>query len=394
MLVQTALDLHDKIALLGQQAQYDLCDTAGQPTPLPDSQGASAGRIPDVSDSISTVVGQGGRRVPLLKILQTSACEKNCYYCPFRAGRKMRRGTLEPEDLAAAFDQMQRKGLVEGLFLSSGIIGTVRTMDRMLATVELVRKKYGWRGYVHLKILPNAEEAQIEQAARLADRLSVNLEAPNEMRLAKLAPKKEFDHGLVEPLQRAWAIVRRLRNRGLIVATAGATTQYVVGPAGESDQELLSTSQMLYRQVGLRRAYYSAFHPIDDTPLENEQATPPLREHRLYQADFLLRQYGYRVEELPFDAGGNLLLDRDPKIAWAESHPEFFPIEINRAHQSALLRVPGIGPSSAATIVQARRIAALRTMDDLRKLGVRGDHATPYILLNGRQPAHQLRLFT
>ena len=127
----------------------------------------------------------------------------------------MRRGTLEPDELAAAFDQMQRKGLVEGLFLSSGIIGTVRTMDRMLATVELVRKKYGWRGYVHLKILPNAEEAQIEQAARLADRLSVNLEAPNEMRLARLAPKKEFDHGLIEPLQRAWTIVRRLRNRGL-----------------------------------------------------------------------------------------------------------------------------------------------------------------------------------
>ena len=161
MLVQSALDRHEKITLLGQQAQYDLCEATGQATPLPEGRDASAGRVHDVSDSISTVVGQGGRRVPLLKILQTSACEKNCYYCPFRAGRKMRRGTLEPEDLAAAFDQMQRKGLVEGLFLSSGIIGTVRTMDRMLATVELVRKKYGWRGYVHLKILPNAEEAQI-----------------------------------------------------------------------------------------------------------------------------------------------------------------------------------------------------------------------------------------
>jgi predicted DNA-binding helix-hairpin-helix protein len=267
-------------------------------------------------------------------------------------------------------------------------------MDHMLATVELVRKKYGWRGYVHLKILPNAEEAQIEQAARLADRLSVNLEAPNEQRLARLAPKKDFDHGLVEPLQRAWTIVRRLRHRGYPVAMAGATTQYVVGPAGESDQELLDTSQMLYRQAGLRRAYYSAFHPIADTPLENELATPPLREHRLYQADFMLRQYGYRVEELPFDGQGNLQLDRDPKIAWAESHPEFFPVEINRACQSALLRVPGIGPSSAQTIVQARRVAALRTMEDLKKLGVRGDKALPYILLNGRQPAYQLRLFT
>jgi predicted DNA-binding helix-hairpin-helix protein len=393
MLVQTALDLHDKIDLLSQQAQYDLCEATGQPAPLPEGQDAAA-HVPDVSHAISTVIGQGGRRVPLLKILQTSACEKNCFYCPFRVGRNMRRGTLQPEELAAAFDQIQRKGLVEGLFLSSGIVGTVRSMDRMLATVELVRKKYGWRGYVHLKILPNAEEAQIEQAARLADRLSVNLEAPNEARLARLAPKKDFDHGLVEPLERAWAIVRRLRTRGLAVATAGATTQYVVGPAGESDQELLSTSQRLYRQAGVRRAYYSAFHPIDDTPLEHEQATPPLREHRLYQADFMVRQYGYRVEELPFDAEGNLMLDRDPKVAWAEAHPEFFPVEINRAHQAALLRVPGIGPTSAATIVQARRTAALRTLEDLRQLGVRSDHALPYILLNGRQPAYQLRLFT
>lgn len=173
--------------------------------------------------------------MPLLKILQTSACEKNCYHCPFRAGRRMRRATLTSDDLAAAFNQMVQKRLVEGLFLSSGIIGTVRTMDRMLETVDLVRHKYGWRGYVHLKILPNAEEAQIERAAQLADRLSVNLEAPNEERLARLAPKKDFDHGLVEPLERAWAIVRRLRNAGQQVASAGATTQYVVGPAGESD---------------------------------------------------------------------------------------------------------------------------------------------------------------
>ena len=332
--------------------------------------------------------------MPLLKILQTSACEKNCYYCPFRAGRRMRRATLTSDDLAAAFNQMVQKRLVEGLFLSSGIIGTVRTMDRMLETVDLVRHKYGWRGYVHLKILPNAEEAQIERAAQLADRLSVNLEAPNEERLARLAPKKDFDHGLVEPLERAWAIVRRLRNAGQQVASAGATTQYVVGPAGESDQELLSTSQRLYRQVGLRRAYYSAFSPIDDTPLQDEQATAPLREHRLYQADFLLRQYGFDAKELPFDQAGNLSLERNPKESWAAAHPEFFPLEINRASQSALLRVPGIGPRSAAAIVQARRSTGLRTLDDLRKLGVRADHVAPYVLISGRRPEHQLRLFT
>lgn len=393
MLINTAPDLYHKVSLLGQQAQYDLCEAEGKPRPLSTVQAAPP-RIPDVSQSVATVIGQGGRRVPLLRILQTSACEKNCYYCPFRAGRRLRRTSLQPDELAAAFDQMQRKGLVEGLFLSSGIIGTVRTMDRMLATVELVRQKYGWRGYVHLKLLPNAEEAQIERAALLADRLSVNLEAPNEARLARLAPKKDFDHGLVEPLQRAWTIVRRLRRQGHAVASAGAVTQYVVGPAGESDQELLSASQMLYRQMGLRRAYYSAFHPVDDTPLDQEAPTPPLREHRLYQADFMLRQYGFNAAELPFDQDGNLPHDRNPKLAWAEQHPESFPVEVNRAPQSDLLRVPGIGPVGASAIVQARRSDRLRSLDDLRRLGVRSQQAAPYIVLDGRSPIHQLRLFT
>lgn len=393
MLVKNSLDLHEKVSLLGQQAQYDLCEAQGAPTPLPDG-GAGQRRVPDVSQSVATVVGQGGRRVPLLRILQTSACEKNCYYCPFRAGRRMRRTTLAPDDLAAAFDQMQRRGLVEGLFLSSGIVGTVRTMDQMLATVELVRQKYGWRGYVHLKLLPNAEEAQIERAALLADRLSVNLEAPNEARLARLAPKKDFDQGLVEPLQRAWAIVRRLRLQGQAVASAGAVTQYVVGPAGESDQELLAASQRLYRQVGLRRAYYSAFAPVDDTPLQEAPPTPPLREHRLYQADFMLRQYGFSAEELPFDQDGNLPNDRDPKLAWAERHPDLFPVEVNRAPQATLLRVPGIGPQGAASIVQARRSARLRSLEDLRRLGVRSQQAAPFVLLDGRSPQYQLRLFT
>lgn len=391
MLINSLPDVFDKVNLLGQQAQYDLCEAQGQPSPLPEQP---ASRPTDLSDAVTTVIGARGQRVPLLRILQTSACEKNCYYCPFRAGRRFRRNTLEPDDLAAAFDQMQRKGLIQGLFLSSGIIGTARTMDRMLATVELVRRKYHWRGYVHLKLLPNAEDAQIEQAALLADRLSVNLEAPNEARLAKLAPKKDFEQGLVDPLQRAWRIVRRLRIQGHAVATAGAVTQYVVGPAGESDEELLQASQRLYREVGLRRAYYSGFNPIDDTPLEEATPTPPVREHRLYQADFMLRQYGFRAEELPFDRDGNLPHDRDPKLAWAEQHPEAFPIEINRASQALLLRVPGIGPAGAATIVNARREARLQSLAELEKLGIRSQQAAPFILLNGRSPAYQLRLFT
>ena len=396
MLVQSSLDLYDKVSVLGQQAQYDLCEAQGQPSPVEELDAAAGptAHVPDLSHAIAPVIGQGGRSVPLLRVLQTSACEKNCFYCPFRAGRRLRRQTLQPDELASAFDQMQRKGLVQGLFLSSGIIGSVPSMDRMLDTVDLVRRRYGWRGYVHLKLLPNAEEAQIERAALLADRLSVNLEAPNQDRLARLAPKKDFSLGLVEPLRRAWAIVSRLRRQGHAVASAGAVTQYVVGPAGESDQELLNASQMLYRQTGLRRAYYSAFHPIDDTPLQTEPATPPVREHRLYQADFMLRQYGFQAEELPFDADGNLPHDRDPKVAWAQAHPELFPVEINRASQGLLLRVPGIGPHSAAAIAQARRAGRLTSLEELQRLGARSAQAAPYILLNGRAPVYQLRLFT
>ncbi|MER2599266.1 MAG: radical SAM protein [Caldilineales bacterium] len=391
MLIITSPDLHEKVAVLGQQAQYDLCEAQGRP--VPDGED-SAPPLPDVSDAVTTVIGQGGRRVPMLRILQTSACEKNCYYCPFRAGRRFRRNTLQPDELAAAFDQMQRKRLVEGLFLSSGITGTTRSMDRMLDTVELVRRKYGWRGYVHLKLLPNAEDAHIEQAARLADRLSVNLEAPNEARLAQLAPKKDFTQGLVATLERAWTIVRRLRHQGRRVTTAGAVTQYVVGPAGESDEELLVTSQRLYRQAGVRRAYYSAFHPISDTPLVEAEATSPRREHRLYQADFMLRQYGFSADELPYDAQGNLPTAQNPKLVWAERHPEYFPVELNRAPLAMLLRVPGIGPTGAAALMQARRLAPLREIHELEKLGIRAQQAAPFILLAGRAPVHQLRLFT
>lgn len=401
MLVRTTPDLHEAVGLLGQAAQYDVCAANGSPSPLefpqprsrPSETADSNARVPvqppDLRDSIATVIGRGGRPVPLLRILQTSACEKNCFYCPFRAGRRFRRATLSPDQLALAFDQMQRRGLVEGLFLSSGIVGTVRSMDRMLATVELVRRRYGYQGYVHLKLLPDAEPAQIERAAQLADRVSVNLEAPNDQRLAALAPKKEFQSGLIGPLRRAWAIVRRQRQAGSHVVSAGASTQFVVGPAGESDRELLTASQMLYREAGLRRAYYSAFHPVVDTPLEDHPPTSPLREHRLYQADFMLRQYGFAAEDLPFDQQGNLPLDVDPKAAWARVHPERFPLEVNRATQSELLRVPGIGPSGAAAIVRARRQETLRSLADLKTLGVRAQNAAPYILLDGQRPEFQ-----
>ncbi|MFZ1554025.1 MAG: radical SAM protein, partial [Anaerolineae bacterium] len=242
------MDVRSKIEWLEQAAQYDACLEAGEPAPVTQMT-AAASRVPDLRDSVA-LLSAGGRKVPVLKILQTSACEKNCYYCPFRAGRNFRRETLSPDDLAASFDQMQRAGLVQGIFLSSGIIGAVRSMDRMLQTVELIRHKYGFRGYVHLKMLPAAEEAQIERAVHLADRVSTNLEAPTPLHLSRLAPMKTFEESLVEPLKRARRLIQQTQwNSGQQIARAGMVTQFVVGPAGESDRDLLGTSQRLYREV-------------------------------------------------------------------------------------------------------------------------------------------------
>jgi predicted DNA-binding helix-hairpin-helix protein len=328
-------------------------------------------------------------RVALLKTLLTSACERDCFYCPFRAGRNFRRATFKPDEMAQTFDAMHRAGVVRGLFLSSGIIGGgVRTQDKLLATAELLRGKYGFKGYIHLKIMPGAERAQVERAIQLADRVSINLEAPNSERLPHLAPHKVFMEELMRPLRWVEEIRRAQGGRG-----PSQVTQFVVGPAGESDHELLTTSEMLYRELRLARTYFSAFSPVRDTPFDGLAATPALRERRLYQASFLLRDYRFRLSDLTFGGDGNLPLDQDPKAAWAKVHLAERPVEINRAGPSELLRIPGIGPKGVEAIMKARRRGTFRDLADLRKIGVLPERAAPYILLAGRRPAFQLPLF-
>ena len=283
------------------------------------------GRAVDVP--ITEVQMPGGKRMKVLKTLLTSACERNCYYCPFRAGRDYRRATLKPEEMASVFMQMSDAGAVEGLFLSSGIAGGgVTTQDKIIDTAEILRRKYHYQGYIHLKIMPGADRDQVLQSMRLADRLSVNLEAPNTERLQKLAPKKQFTEELVEPLK--WIDeIRRSESPAQAWKRRwpSSTTQFVVGAVGETDLELLATSEYLYRDVRLQRAYYSAFSPVKDTPLENLPPEDPLRQHRLYQSSFLLRDYGFSMEDMPFRPDGNLPLDTDPKLAWAQSHLSHTP---------------------------------------------------------------------
>jgi predicted DNA-binding helix-hairpin-helix protein len=264
----------------------------------------------------------------------------------------------------------------------------------LLDTADILRNKFGFRGYIHLKIMPGAEKEQVYRAMQLADRVSVNLEAPNTDRLSRLAPHKQFLEELLQPLK--W--VEEIRKtvpayKGWNGRWPSSVTQFVAGGADESDLELLTTTEWLHKNVRLSRAYFSAFSPIPNTPLENKAAVNPLREHRLYQASFLLRDYGFDLEELPFVDDGNLPLASDPKLAWARQNLSERPVDINRAEKRELLRVPGIGPKGAEAILKARREGRLRELSNLRKLGVAIQRAAPFVLVNGRRSPQQMQLF-
>jgi predicted DNA-binding helix-hairpin-helix protein len=343
-----------------------------------------------LAECISNVQTPRGT-MPILKTMVTTACERNCYYCPFRAGRgKTQRVSFKPDELAGALDTMSRAGSVRGMFLSSGIIkGSVTTQDKIIDTAEIIRRKYAYRGYLHLKIMPGAQRDQLFRAMQLADRISVNLEAPTQARLQALAPKKEFTRELLDMLTTA----AQIRRENPHLKLAGSVTQFVVGAVGDTDVELLSLSGQLYRQAGLKRVYYSGFGPVSDTPLEGVAAVDPLREHRLYQASFLLRDYAWEVEDLPFEGVGNLRLDTDPKRAWADLHLIHAPIDLMTADRQQLMRVPGIGPVAADAILKARRQRRLTDISQLTTLMRGANDAAPYILLDGRRVERQLRLF-
>ncbi len=236
-----------------------------------------------------------GQKIKLLKTLLSSACEQDCFYCPFRAGRNFQRAAFQPEEFARLFVMLNQKDIAEGTFLSSGVIGGgARTQDKLLDTAEILRHKLGFYGYIHLKIMPGAERAQVERAMQLADRVSINLEAPNAERLALLAPHKQFFEELLIPLRWMYDIRQTQPSYlGWNGRWPSSVTQFVAGGAGESDLELLTATEYLYRHLGLKRTYYSRFNPIPDTPLENQTPVLLIREHRLYQASFLLRDYGF-----------------------------------------------------------------------------------------------------
>ncbi len=335
-----------------------------------------------------------GMRMSLLRILMTNACTFNCHYCPMRRDRSLPRTLLKPEELVRIFLGAHHRGWCQGLFVTTGIPGRpVHVMDELIKALELLRERHRFGGYIHVKVVPGAEPTQIERITSLASRVSLNFEAACGASLARIAPDKSFPTTLdaFQQVRRLVVLEREERAAGKPKdslhpgGAAGMTMQFVVGATPDTDRTLLATVADLHAGGGVHHAHFSAFRPIVDTPMESAPAAPALREHRLYQATYLMRSYGFTADEVVYEPAGNLPLAVDPKCAWALAHPERFPIEVCSASYEELVRVPGIGPATARRLVAERGAVVLRGLGDLRKLGVLTNRAGGFLTLRGRR---------
>ncbi|WP_095158876.1 putative DNA modification/repair radical SAM protein [Pseudomonas sp. Irchel 3E13] len=380
------MQLIAKLGILADAAKYDAsCASSGAP------KRSSKGR-----DGLGATNGMGichsytpdGRCVSLLKVLLTNFCLYDCQYCINRRSSNVPRARFTPEEVVRLTLDFYRRNCVSGLFLSSGIIRSADyTMEQLVRVARLLREEHQFRGYIHLKTIPDADPLLIEEAGRLADRLSVNIELPSDASLKRLAPEKQ-----VSTIRQAMGTIHRGQQavageaRAPRFTPAGQSTQMIVGADASDDRTILCNAESLYQGYGLRRVYYSAFSPIPDSPDSVPLAAPPLlREHRLYQADFLMRGYGYKAGEL-LSESSNLALDIDPKLAWALSNREVFPVDINRAEPALLARIPGIGLRSVQRLVALRRERRVR-YDDLIQLRCVLDKARPFIVTSDYRPA-------
>ncbi|MCM8785736.1 MAG: radical SAM protein [Candidatus Omnitrophica bacterium] len=322
----------------------------------------------------------GNRIVRLFKVLLTNNCKFNCLYCANRRDRDCPRYSFDVYELAEIFYSMWKKKIVNGLFLSSGIeIDNNQTQEKMIDVIKILRKKYNYNDYIHLKILPGVDEYLIKKGKIYADRLSLNLESINSLYLKKISKEKDFSKNLLNTLKKLSDLNREkpLRN--------GITTQIIAGCSEESDKEIMSFSYYLYKNYNISRVYYSGFIPVLKTPFENKKPCSLQRQMRLYQADILIRKYKFLPSEIPFDKKGNLYLNKDPKSLWAEKNKEFFPLEINKASFYQLIRIPGIGIKTALKILEIRKESKIRTENILKKIGVKLKKVSPYILINGKK---------
>ncbi len=369
----------EKLKILTDGAKYDVsCSSSG--SRRKNANGMGSGYAPGCCHSFTP----DGRCVSLLKILLSNDCLYSCRYCVNRKEADVPRATATPDEICALTLDFYKRNYIEGLFLSSAVhVSPNHTMEQLYLTVKKLRTEYGFHGYVHVKGIPRADEELVRMTAQYADRMSYNIELPTEKSLKLLAPQKSKESLLLpmQKLSRETALFKAEKRKGYFLP-AGQTTQLIVGASPEPDGQILRLTQSLYRATGLKRVYYSAYVPVVHDPLLPETAGGELREHRLYQADWLLRFYGFDAEEIAPE-GENLSLEFDPKCAWALRNPQLFPIEINRAPLEALLRVPGIGARSAYKIMQARRYAKL-DFDHLAKMRVVLKRARHFITCGGK----------
>lgn len=369
-------DTLEKLVILSRDSQYDLACSCGT------SDIEHRHRSKD-NKWIYPVTLTGGRTTFLFKTLLSNECVNNCKYCPLRVTKDTKRCSLEPEELVRTFLQYYYAGRVMGFFLSSGVVKSPdSTMERINKTAVVLRNK-GFRGYLHLKIIPGASDAAIEKTVSLATAVSVNIEVPGEKNFKILCTTKDYYKDIIRPIK----LVSRLTQRGNRYYRVKQTTQFVVGAASETDHDIVKHSWALYKQLGLSRIYFSAYQRgIGESELPGEVSKRTnnevlTREHRLYQVDWLIRKYGFKFEEISFGENGNLSLDNDPKETWAKNHPEFFPVNINRAGKYELLRVPGFGYVTVEHILKFRRYGRkLHTINDLGKIGVRLQKAEKYLI--------------
>jgi putative DNA modification/repair radical SAM protein len=389
-----AMALARKLTILADAAKYDAsCASSG--APKRDSRaGAGMGAIGSTSRSgICHSYAPDGRCISLLKLLLTNACTYDCLYCVNRRSSNVRRARFTPEEVVDLTMAFYRRNYIEGLFLSSGILGSPdRTMELMAEVARRLRQDHGFGGYIHLKAVPDASEAALVAAGRHADRISVNIELPAEASLAALAPEKTLSaiRGTMAKLRQNIEGAKAEPRAGRF-APAGQSTQMIVGADDATDRTILAASDRLYSAFKLRRVYYSAFSPFEGAGAALPAKPAPLmREHRLYQADWLTRLYGFEVDEIFASVTDGMLdLDIDPKLAWALGHRERFPVDVNRASRETLMRVPGIGARTAARILSSRRHSSVR-LDDLRRLGVRLKMVTPFVVTADHRPRPQI----
>lgn len=388
------MQLEDKLAILADSAKYDVaCTSSGV-----DRAGVHGKLGCSVAAGICHSFTPDGRCISLLKVLYSNACCYDCGYCVNRRSNDVPRATFTPRELAELTIGFYKRNYIEGLFLSSAVIGTPDyTMERMIEALRILRQEYHFNGYIHAKTIPGADAELVRRIGLLADRLSVNIELPSEASLSLLAPDKK-KQAILKPMGQI-AVQSAQSKKELVLyrhapafAPAGQSTQMIIGATPESDRHIMGLAESLYKKYSLKRVFFSAYLPVNsDSRLPALDVRPPLlREHRLYQADWLLRYYDFSAWELLTEEEPNFDPYLDPKCTWAVHHPEFFPVEINTAPKAALLRIPGIGPKSALRILSARRQQHLG-MAELKRMGVVLKRAQYFITCNGRAAGHGTR---